>query len=90
MGRLHRAQILLDPDQYRRLQRLAKTRSLQEGKRISVSQVIRELLKDALERETEKKEEAKTALQTLFALGETVMARHAELLPKDWLDRDRE
>ncbi len=44
MGRLHRAQVLLDPAQYRRLRRIAARRSLEEGRRVSVSQVIRELL----------------------------------------------
>lgn len=90
MGRLHRAQVLLEQEQYQRLRRLAEARSLKEGKRVSVSQVIRELLRDALDRETQMEMESRTALQSLFALGETVAGRHPVSLPEDWLDLDRE
>ncbi len=90
MGRFHRAQVLLEPEQYRQLQHLARARSLQQGRRVSVSQVIRELLDQALAQETERERQARTALQALFALGDAVQARHSQPLPEDWLDRDRE
>lgn len=90
MGRFHRAQVLLEPEQYRRLQHLARARSLQEGRRVSVSQVIRELLDRALAQEMTRERQARAALEALFALGDGVQARHAQPLPEDWLQRDRE
>lgn len=90
MGRFHRAQVLLEPEQYQRLRHLARARSLQEGRRVSISQVIRELLDWALAQEAERDRQAQAALQALFALGDAVQARHPQPLPEDWLDRDRE
>lgn len=90
MGRFHRAQVLLDPEQYRHLRRIARLRSLEEGRRVSISQVIRELLDQALAAEGRQEAPGRTALETLFALGDVVQARHPHPLPEDWLVRDRE
>jgi len=90
MGRLHRAQVLLEPAQYRRLRRIAARRSLEEGRRVSVSQVIRELLDQALEKAENPEERSRVALERLFTLGDTVRKRHPELLPEAWLSRDRD
>lgn len=90
MGRLHRAQVLLEPAQYRRLRRIAARRSLEEGRRVSVSQVIRELLDQALEKAESPEERARAALARLFTLGDAVRKRHAKLLPENWLNSDRD
>ncbi len=90
VGRFHRAQVLLDPEQYRRLRDLARTRSLQQGRRVSISQVIRELLDRALDETAAEEARARAALHALLALGDAVQARHPQPLPEDWLTQDRE
>ncbi len=90
MSRLHRAQVLLEEGQYRRLRQLAQARSAQQGRRVSVSQVIRELLDQALSEQVEREAQARAALQHLFTLGERVRARHPQTLAEDWLNQDRE
>lgn len=90
MRRLHRAQVLLDPEQYRHLRHLAHRRALQQGRRVSISQLIRELLGRALAEEQAREEEGRAALETLLGIGVAVQARHPRLLREEWLFRDRE
>ncbi len=79
MGRLYRAQVLLGQDQYRRLRRIAARRSAEQGRRVSISQLLRELLKEALEKAEEPEARVQAALAHLFALGDVVRARQPEL-----------
>ena len=90
MAPLYRAQVLLEREQYEQLRRLARSRSLRAGRRVSVSQVLRELVAQALEAEDRAKKEAWSALEELIALGEAVRRRHPGELPEDWFERDRE
>lgn len=90
MGRFYRAQVLLDPEQYRQIRQLAHRRGLQQGRRVSTSQLIRELLGQALAEEQARQEEARAALDALLAIGTAVQARRSQLVEEDWLFRDRE
>ena len=90
MGGYYRAQVLLEPEQYRRLRELARARSLQQGKRVSVSQVIREILDQTLEDEQRKWLQAREALDDLISLGDAVQERWKGMLPEDWVERMRE
>ena len=90
MGSYYRAQVLLEPEQYNRLRALARRRSLRQGKRVSVSQVIRELLDESLAEEQHKWQQAQEALDDLFALGDAVQERWQGEWPADWIVRIRE
>lgn len=60
--RMYRAQILLDPEQHRRLRELA------EREKRSISEVTRELLEDALR---QREQDLKSRLERIHAAGET-------------------
>ncbi len=90
MTRLRRTQVWLESDQFHQLQTLAQQQSQAQGRRVSVSQVVRELLRQALEQVNLSPKGHVSALRELFALGEAVRARHPYLLPEDWLEKDRQ
>ncbi len=90
MGGYYRAQVLLEPEQYDRLRELARARSLRQGKRVSVSQVIREILDQALWDEQRRWQQAQEALEDLFALGDVVQVRWRGEMPEDWIAKMRE
>ncbi|HHH41837.1 MAG TPA: hypothetical protein ENK56_07510 [Chloroflexi bacterium] len=90
MNDYHRVQILLEHRQYEQLRALARTRSLQQGERVSVSQVIREFLDQALEDEQHRWQRAREALEDLFALSEEIRARWPGPWPEDWLTQMRQ
>ena len=90
MERYHRAQVLLKPEQYERLQEMARARSARRGKRVSVSQVIRDILDQSLMDERLRWQRAQDALDELFALGNTIQARWQGEMPEDWFTDMRE
>ncbi len=90
MERYHRAQVLLRPEQYERLQEMARARSARRGKRVSVSQVIRDILDQSLMDEQRRWQRAQDALDDLLALGDTVQARWQEEMPEEWFTNMRE
>ncbi len=90
MGKYYRTHIQLRRDQYNQLRQLAHTLSQQRGTRVSVSQVIRELLDYALVEKT-KWQQAQEALNDLIELGETIASRHPEQVNVEtWLSNLRE